>query len=123
MHVTRTLIPTLALLTLTLAACERRAAESAGANNAPTVAPGAMPSSTTLLTLEVDDMVCKGCVGDVREALMAIPGVVAAEVTLETKRAVITLDASNAPDPASLCKTLSEAGHEARVIATPPKGT
>jgi copper chaperone CopZ len=123
MHATRTLIPTLALLTLTLTACERRQAESADASNTPAAAPRAMPASTKVVTLEVDDMVCKGCVGDVREALMAIPGVVAAEVTLETKLAVVTLDASNAPDEASLCKTLSEAGHEARVIQTPPKGT
>jgi len=124
----RTFIVGLGLTALTIGACERRHAE---ATNAPevggaaraseTVPPRAKAESIAELTLEVDGMVCQGCVADVREVLMAVPGVVDVNVTLETKRVVVKVDAKNPPEAAGLCRVLIDAGHEARVAEAAPK--
>ncbi len=116
----------LATTVLSLCACERVQTESASSSRGPTlvepVTPRAKPESTVDLALQVDDMVCNGCANDVREALMAVPGVVEVSVALETKRVTVTVDAKNAPDAAGLCKALTDAGHEAKVVeATPTK--
>ena len=44
------------------------------------------------ITLKIDGMMCSGCEKRVRNALMALSGVTAAEVSHETGTAVVTTD-------------------------------
>jgi copper chaperone CopZ len=44
-------------------------------------------------TLKVNGMICMHCIGAVKQALEQVPGVEAAEVSLEKAQAVVTGDA------------------------------
>ena len=65
------------------------------------------------IVLEVDGMTCGGCVRSVTNVLKALPGVTAAEVSLEKSHAKVTFDPALA-DPAALRAAVEEAGYEAR---------
>ena len=70
-----------------------------------------MPRDTSQITLRygVGNLHCGGCVGRVETAIAAVPGVIAAQVNLATKRAVITTDA--AFDARALTARLAQAGY------------
>jgi copper chaperone len=65
------------------------------------------------IVLEVDGMTCGGCVRSVTNVLKALPGVSAAEVSLEKSQAKVTFDPALA-NAASLRAAVEEAGYEAR---------
>jgi len=64
-------------------------------------------------TLTVRGMVCQSCVATVTEALLAVPGVLAADVELESGRAVVS-SAPDAPPPdTALVTAVVAAGYKA----------
>ncbi len=67
-----------------------------------------------LLVLAVEGMMCDGCAGTVREALAEVAGVESVDVTLEEKRARVTV-AEGTPD-AALLGAVAAAGYEVSVL-------
>ena len=65
------------------------------------------------IVLEVDGMTCGGCVRSVTNVLKALPGVSAADVSLEKSQAKVTFDPALA-DATALRAAVEEAGYEAR---------
>ena len=68
------------------------------------------PAATQQTRLDIDDMSCASCVSWIERALRAAPGVVDATVNLATNSATVTY-ADSATEPATLAKTLTEAGY------------
>ena len=66
------------------------------------------------LTLVVEGMMCDGCAGAVREALTEVAGIESVDVSLEEKRARVTV-AEGTPD-AALTGAVATAGYEASVL-------
>jgi len=66
------------------------------------------------LTLAIEGMMCDGCAGAVREALAEVAGVESVDVTLEEKRARVTV-AEGTLD-ATLVGAVAAAGYEAAVL-------
>ena len=64
-------------------------------------------------------MHCAGCTQVITEELVALEGVVAAEVTLETGRATVGLSASPPPTEVIL-EAVYELGYEAEPLETAP---
>lgn len=62
-----------------------------------------------LVVLQIQGMTCEGCVQTVRQALLATPGVTDAEVSLDSKQAVISGQAT----PAALQAAVRQAGYSA----------
>jgi copper chaperone len=65
------------------------------------------------IVLEVGGMTCGGCVRSVTNVLKALPGVSAAEVSLEKSQAKVTFDPALA-NAGALRAAAEEAGYEAR---------
>lgn len=65
------------------------------------------------IVLEVSGMTCGGCVRSVTNVLKALPGVSAAEVSLEKSQAKVTFDPALA-NAGALRAAVEEAGYEAR---------
>lgn len=63
--------------------------------------------------LRVDGMTCSGCVKSVSRVLEAVPGVTAAEVSLETGKARVTFDPVQV-NVEALVAAIENAGYEAR---------
>lgn len=57
----------------------------------PMLTPDAAPATARL---EIEGMTCGGCAAKVRRTLSAVPGVIAAEVTLAEKLATVGYDPS-----------------------------
>jgi len=62
-------------------------------------------------TLKVSGMTCKHCVTAVSKALAKVPGVVAADVSLEKAQAVV----EGSADALALIAAVKEEGYEARL--------
>ncbi len=65
---------------------------------------------TNTVTLSVTGMTCNHCVAAVTRALKAVPGVTAADVSLEKKQAVVQGQA----DTGALIAAIKEEGYEAK---------
>jgi copper chaperone len=65
------------------------------------------------IVLEVGGMTCGGCVRSVTNVLKALPGVSAAEVSLDKSQAKVTFDPALA-NAGALRAAVEEAGYEAR---------
>jgi len=63
-------------------------------------------------TLRIDGMTCNGCVKHVTQALKAVPGVTAVEVSLAEQRAKIVHDPGQSPT-ARLVAAVETAGYHA----------
>ena len=63
-------------------------------------------------TLEVSGMMCMNCVKHVKEALEKVKGVKEAQVSLETKKAIVKCKDSVSKD--LLIKSIADAGYEAK---------
>ena len=66
-------------------------------------------------TLLVEGMMCAHCVKHVTDALLGVEGVSAAEVTLATKQAVVTLEKEVSNE--ALCSAVAAAGYEVKGIS------
>ena len=64
-------------------------------------------------TFKVSGMTCGGCVRSVTQVLKAVPGVSAAEVSLERGEATVSFDPAQA-SVAQLRGAIEDAGYEAR---------
>ncbi len=69
-----------------------------------------------VIELKVEGMTCGHCVQHVTEALEKASGVKKAEVSLDEKKAVVTLKKEGAVSNEALIETVKEAGYEASVI-------
>lgn len=69
-------------------------------------------------TLEVSNMVCSRCSAAVHKALMKVPGVQAAAVDVQAKRAVVTFD-TDKTTPEALSKATRNAGFPSTVKQMP----
>jgi len=81
-----------------------------------------MATATEVVTIPVAGMTCDHCVGTVRRALEAVPGVSSAEVDLQAGRAEVTLDPSRV-DRACLAQAVAGVGYsvpDGDGPATPP---
>lgn len=75
---------------------------------------GSAHAPTTRVVLDVEGMHCASCVSNVRRALEASPGVVAAHVNLALKQAMVEVSAEQA-DPPKLLQAVAAAGYSANV--------
>lgn len=66
--------------------------------------------------LHISGMTCGHCVGAVKKALQAVPGVESADVSLERKEGVVRGTASLE----RLVQAVEEEGYEARVASSSP---
>ena len=64
------------------------------------------------VTLKISGMTCGGCVRSVKTVLESVPGVVAADVSLERGEAQVAYDAGRA-DLSQLTSAVDDAGYEA----------
>lgn len=62
-------------------------------------------------TIDVKGMTCGGCVNSVTKALQAVPGVKAADVSLEKQQAVVTFEDGKA-SVADLKRAVEDAGYD-----------
>jgi P-type Cu+ transporter len=70
------------------------------------------------VSLRIDGMTCAACVSRVERALMRVPGVEAAAVSLATERADIQVGTAQAGVERLLEAAVSKAGYEARAMST-----
>ncbi|MEO1227591.1 MAG: heavy metal-associated domain-containing protein [Myxococcota bacterium] len=75
------------------------------------------PEVVRRLELAIEGMHCAGCTQVITEELVALDGVVAAEVTLETGRAIVGLSTSP-PSTERLLEVVYELGYEAKLLET-----
>ena len=61
-------------------------------------------------TVHIEGMMCMHCVAHAKKALEALAGVAEADVSLENKQAVLTLDAG--VDDAAIAAAVAGAGYE-----------
>lgn len=66
------------------------------------------------VVLDVPDMTCPLCPLTIEKTLQRVPGVIAAEASLESKQAEVTYDADKV-DPAALVRAVDAAGYHASV--------
>jgi copper chaperone len=66
-----------------------------------------------MLRLKVEGMTCNHCVMAVKKALLKVPGVERAEVSLERGEALVEGNA----DPKALIQAVEEEGYRAEVLA------
>lgn len=64
------------------------------------------------VTLKISGMACGGCAASVKAALEAVKGVLSAEVSLETARAVVAFDPGLVAGE-TLCAAIAAAGYHA----------
>jgi len=81
------------------------------------IAKAGYPAKQTTHRLKITGMSCASCVGRVERALLALPGVIAANVNLATEIADIRI-LDGAIDPAKLVKTVSVKGYQAILVTT-----
>ncbi|MFO1486949.1 MAG: cation-translocating P-type ATPase [Verrucomicrobiota bacterium] len=64
----------------------------------------------------IGGMTCNNCVRHVREAVQAVPGVVSAEVDLQTRRAAVRWKPDAAPDNLAIVTAIKAAGYQAKPL-------
>lgn len=82
----------------------------------------ALPAAGALrtVTLDVPGMVCQLCPITVRKALERVPGVEKAEVSFESKEAIVTFDDTKT-DVEALLDATKNAGYPSGLKSGPPK--
>ena len=91
---------------------------SARSGESPTVGPhrsGVVRevANARKVSLTVKGMTCQGCVQTVTEALLRVPGVVGAVVSLDSASAVVSVDPGQAPGDTALVSAVVRAGYQA----------
>ncbi|MCE1229031.1 MAG: cation transporter [Firmicutes bacterium] len=64
-----------------------------------------------MVQISIEGMTCNHCVGHVKKALLAVPGVQSAEVTLQPQQAQVQGEA----DPKALIAAIEEEGYAAKL--------
>lgn len=77
---------------------------------------GAALAEPQKVILHVPGMNCSLCPPTVKKALQRVPGFIDADVSLDTKRAVVRYD-SEKTSPERLATAVSNAGYPAKVVA------
>lgn len=77
----------------------------------------AAPAEATEYRFDIEGMTCEGCASNVHNALTGVPGVFAAEVALETKKAIVKARPEVQVD--ALLKAVQGAGYSARLEGSP----
>lgn len=80
----------------------------------PILARADSAAAPASVTLRVEGMTCGGCMSAVRAALLKVPGVEDATVSLQQKQASVRLDPSTPPAVAALIEAIQKAGFRAR---------
>ena len=70
----------------------------------------------SVIKFNVEGMTCGHCVKHVTEALEKAPGIKKAVVTLDDKKAVVTLKKEGAVSNEAMIETIKEAGYKATVV-------
>ncbi len=83
----------------------------------PRIETASGPLSTA--TLAIQGMTCEACEGHIRDSLVAVPGVKAAEVDFKTASARVTFVKGNVPSP-KLVEAVRRAGYKATVESREP---
>ncbi|MFP6750755.1 MAG: heavy metal translocating P-type ATPase [Pirellulaceae bacterium] len=101
-----------------VAECERGAPLPAGSFPSPPATAGALPpvageEDSVWLEFEIDGMHCAGCVRQVRNAMLSVPGVAQAGVNLATRQATV-VPCDPPPTADALMKAVQGAGYSAR---------
>ncbi len=86
----------------------------------PTTA--SVPGRAASVTLAVDNMTCSGCVATVTKAVRGVPGVLAADVTLDPPRAIVRFDPARVA-PEQLAAAAAAVGYPARVLVIDEGGS
>lgn len=63
---------------------------------------------------DIEGMMCDNCVGHVSKALLGLPGVVSAHVSLDNKEAIVEFDPEQVTKPA-MAAAVEEEGYVAKV--------
>ena len=79
---------------------------------APRLAVVASPATNSVVVLDVHGMTCSACAGEIEGELRKVPGVVAADVSYEHRRAEVRLSAAQ-PKLESLIAAVEKAGYHA----------
>jgi copper chaperone CopZ len=82
---------------------------------APAVETASVVGASTK-TFAVEGMTCQSCVRTVTEALVGVPGVLAADVDLEGATAVVSIAKGDAPPDSVLVEAVVDAGYKARLL-------
>ena len=96
-------------------ACRTISRVEATATAARGAAPA--PSATKTITLDVENMVCGGCMRKVETALAAVPGVISAKANLASKRANVVIGDAREADAGKLIGALGAIGFGAKEFA------
>ncbi len=72
-------------------------------------------STLMVVTLDVPDMYCPACPFTVQKSLLKLNGVISAEASLETKKAIVTFDQSKVTT-AQMIEATTNAGYSSSVI-------
>lgn len=67
---------------------------------------------------QIEGMTCEGCATTVAQAIRQVPGVVAVEVSYETRRAVVGTEAGRPLPKDEILKAIKEAGYSGSVMET-----
>lgn len=109
------LLAGLAVVAFALLPREREGAPDVVTPPFSTVAPGVTDAELAAAekrTYRVRGMVCQSCVETVTQALLGVPGVLAADVELEGGSALVSLDSGSVPPDSSLLNSVARAGYE-----------
>ncbi|MCB1128761.1 MAG: cation transporter, partial [Verrucomicrobiae bacterium] len=79
-------------------------------------------ASTPPTRLKIGGMNCQGCVANVTQAVLKVPSVARAEVSLEPGSAVVYWKPGADPNPAEVAQSILSAGHPAEIIPAGPAG-
>ncbi len=66
--------------------------------------------------LEIEGMTCEACALHIEEELRSVPGVRAARITYDERRATITADPTTPPTEAELVQAVEQAGYKATML-------
>jgi len=79
---------------------------------------GARPSASvegTAVRLDIEGMTCEACAMHIDKELRSVPGVLAAEISYDENRAIVTIDRASPPGEADLIRAVERAGYKATV--------
>ncbi|MCC6680391.1 MAG: heavy-metal-associated domain-containing protein [Phycisphaeraceae bacterium] len=126
---TLTLTATLILLLTALAGCKHEEtsppppeveAEVTAASIGLLTEPLEAGEGETLMTFDIEGMVCMGCVESIENAVCALPQVKKASVNLEQKKAWVITDAADQAQPQTIIDAIVKLQYKAKLASPEP---